>query len=754
MSVHLPAHLRARAEQIKRGATVKFDLPAGNNPIDQLKVVGRPLDRLEGPLKVTGTARYAYENHEQVPDAAYGHIVGAGIGKGQITHLSVDAASNAPGVLTVITAANAGRLGISEFNVARALGGPDIDHYHQAIAMVVAETFEQARAAAELIEVRYAAGHGRFNLAAERPNAVMPRSGPDTDLGQFDEAFNQATVKVDATYTTPDQAHAMMEPHASTARWQGDQLTLWCSIQLLSWSKRDLAKILGIPPENIRLLSPYIGGGFGGKASVLADAVLASVAARQLGRPVKVALSRPLMFNNTTHRPATIQRVRLGADRDGKIIAIGHETLSGNLPGGPFEKAVTQTQVLYAGANRLTRARLAVLDLPEGNAMRAPGEASGMMALEGAMDELAVALNMDPVQLRIMNDTQVVPGEPSRKFSTRELIKCLETGAQRFEWSKRSAVPASRREGRWLIGMGMASAIRGNPIRDSAARVHLDARGMIIVETDMTDIGTGSYTILGQTAAETLGVSLDKVVVRLGDSNFPTSAGSAGQRGANSSTSGVYAASMKLRTLIAEKIGIDPATAEFADGQVRGSGKTLSLVEVANGATLTAEDILEFGDTREDREHQTFGAHFVQVRVDAASGEVRIDRMLAVCAAGRILNPKTARSQVIGAMTMGAGAALMEELAVDKRHGFFVNHDLAGYEVPVHADIPHQEVMFIEEVDAYSSPMKAKGVGELGISGVAAAIANAVYNATGVRVREYPITLDKFLDRLPSVATA
>jgi xanthine dehydrogenase YagR molybdenum-binding subunit len=400
----------------------------------------------------------------------------------------------------------------------------------------------------------------------------------------------------------------------------------------------------------------------------------------------------------------------------------------------------------------MTRARLAVLDLPEGNAMRAPGEASGMMALEGAMDELAVALNMDPVKLRIANDTQVVPGHPSRQFSTRELIKCLETGATHFGWSKRSSVPASQREGLWLIGMGMASAIRGNPIRDSAARVHLDSKGVITVETDMTDIGTGSYTILGQTAAETMGVSLDKVVVRLGDSNFPTSAGSAGQRGANSSTSGVYAACMKLRALIAEQVGIDPATAEFAEGQVRGGSKSMSLAQAAQQGTLTAEDILEFGKAREEREHQTFGAHFVQVRVHATTGEVRIDRMLAVCAAGRILNPKTARSQVIGAMTMGVGAALMEELVVDKRHGFFVNHDLAGYEVPVHADIPQQEVIFIDEVDAFSSPMKAKGVGELGISGVAAAIANAVYNATGVRVREYPITLDKFLDRLPPVA--
>ncbi|QPN43208.1 xanthine dehydrogenase family protein molybdopterin-binding subunit [Priestia aryabhattai] len=728
---------------------MKFDQPAGLNPIDQLKVIGKPLDRIDGPLKVTGSARYAYENHEQVPDAVHGYVLGAGIGKGRITGIEVGEALEAPGVITVITAANAGSLGTSEFNAARALGGPEIDHYHQAIALVVAETFEQARSAAQLIQVDYVRSDGRFDLAAARTSAVVPEGGQDTDLGQFEQAFAQAPAQIDVTYTTPDQAHAMMEPHAAIARWNGDHLTLWCSIQLLSWSKRDLSKILGVAPDRIRLLSPYIGGGFGGKASVLADAVLASVASLQIGRPVKVALTRPLMFNNTTHRPATIQRVRLGADAQGVITAIGHETLSGNLPGGPFEKAVTQTQVLYAGANRMTRARLAILDLPEGNAMRAPGEASGMMALEAAMDELAVALNMDPVQLRKLNDTQTVPGDPSRRFTTRELVKCLDVGAQHFGWSKRSPVPASRREGRWLIGMGMASAIRGNPIRNSAARVRLNENGIVIVETDMTDIGTGSYTILGQTAAETMGVSIDKVVVRLGDSEFPLSAGSAGQRGANSSASGVYAACMKLRALVARQLGVDPNTAEFSDGQVSDRDKVMSLADAARQGELVSEDTLEFGEAREQREHQTFGAHFVELRVDAATGEVRIDRMLAVCAAGRILNPKTARSQVIGAMTMGAGAALMEELVVDKRYGFFVNHDLAGYEVPVHADIPHQEVIFIDEVDAYSSPMKAKGVGELGISGVAAAIANAVYNATGVRVREYPITLDKFLDRLP-----
>jgi xanthine dehydrogenase YagR molybdenum-binding subunit len=297
--------------------------------------------------------------------------------------------------------------------------------------------------------------------------------------------------------------------------------------------------------------------------------------------------------------------------------------------------------------------------------------------------------------------------------------------------------------------MGVTAAFRNTLNMKSAARVRIDNRGIVTVETDMTDIGTGSYTIIGQTAAEMMGVPLEKVVVRLGDSTFPVSAGSGGQWGANSSTAGVYAACVKLREAVAQKLGFNSADVMFADCQVRSGNRTVPLAQAAGESGIVAEDVMEFGDLDKKYQQSTFGAHFVEVGVDAATAEVRIRRMLAVCAAGRILNPKSARSQVIGAMTMGVGAALMEDLAVDKRRGFFVNHDLAGYEVPVHADIPHQEVVFLDETDPMSSPMKAKGVGELGICGVGAAIANAIYNATGVRVRDYPITLDKLLDRLP-----
>jgi xanthine dehydrogenase YagR molybdenum-binding subunit len=755
---------------------MKFDTPATTNPIDQLKVIGQPVDRVDGVLKTTGTAPYAYERHDVAPNAAYGWIVGSAIAKGRIRSMDLGAARRAPGVLAIVTAQDAGTLAKGNLNTAKLLGGPQIDHYHQAVALVVAETFEQARAAAQLLRVEYERTAGTFELAKARQSgkpADFYGSAGDSAVGDFAGAFAASPVKVDATYTTPDQSHAMMEPHATTAAWSGDQLTVWTSNQMVDWGRSDLAKTLGIPKEKVRLVSPFVGGGFGAKLFLRADALLAALGARAARRPVKVALQRALVPNNTTHRPATIQRVRLGATRDGKLTAIGHEAWSGDLPEGSPDSAVQQTRMLYAGPNRMTATRLAVLDLPEANAMRAPGEATGHMALEIAMDELAEQLAMDPVALRILNDTQVVPdhspppggddpqgkkAEPAQNqqksagqpFSQRQLVRCLQLGAERFGWNRRNARPGQVKDGRWLVGMGVAAAYRGAPVTKSAARVRLDGRGAVTVETDMTDIGTGSYTILAQTAAEMMGVPLNRVFVRLGDSDFPVSSGSGGQWGAASSTAGLYAACVKLREAVAQKLGVDPAKASFAEGLVRVAGRSVPLAQAAASGEVVAEDFMEYGDLSKKMQQSTFGAHFVEVGVDAFTGEVRVRRMLAVCAAGRILNPKSARSQVIGAMTMGVGGALMEELAVDKRLGFFVNHDLAGYEVPVHADIPHQDVIFLEEVDPTSSPMKAKGVGELGICGVSAAIANAIYNASGARVREYPITLDKVMAALPA----
>jgi xanthine dehydrogenase YagR molybdenum-binding subunit len=733
-----------------------FDQPAGQNPIDRGKVVGVAHDRIDGPRKVSGRAPYAYEHNAEAPNAAYGFILMSGIGKGRIASIDTRDAEAAPGVLLVMTHLNAPKQGPEKGDFAPQLIGPEIRHYHQAVAFVVAESFEQARDAANLVRVSYASEPGRFDLAKEQAKAYPPApeqlfgDKPDSKAGDFDAGFAASPVKLDVTYTTPDHSHAMMEPHATIAKWDGDKLTVWNANQMVNWAVRDLAGTLAIPKEKIRVHSPFVGGGFGGKLWIQADCVLAALGSRAIGgRPVKVALARPQIMNNTTHRPATIQRLRLGADAQGTILAIGHESWSGNKKGGGVETATGQTRLLYAGKDRMTALRFADMDLPIGNAMRAPGEAVGLLALECAMDELAEKLNMDPVELRIRNDVQYDPEKgPGTPFSSRKFVECLKLGADRFGWSKRQAQPGWMRDGKWLIGYGMAGAIRGNITMDSAARVSLRPDGTILVETDMTDIGTGSYTIIAQTAAEMMGVPLGRVEVRLADSSFPVSSGSGGSWGANSATAGVYAACDSLRQMIAQKAGFNSADVTFADGAVKAGGRSVSLAKVAGPQGLTAEGKIKFGDLTQKYAQASFGAHFCEVAVDSDTAEVRVRRMLTVAAAGRILNPKTARNQCLGGMTMGIGAALMEECVVDTRFGYFVNHDMAEYQVPVHADIPDLEVVFVEELDEKSSPMKAKGVGELGICGVGASVANAVYNATGVRIRDYPLTMDKLLPHM------
>ena len=732
---------------------MKHEAPAGKNLFDDADIVGKSTKRIDGPRKVTGTAPYAYERHDVAPAQAYGYILGSAIAKGHIASMDLDRARNAPGVIAIVAATECEPVGTSDFNHAPLFGGRDIAHYHQAIACVVAESFEEARAAAALIDVRYDREKGAYDLANLKPDSKLAKGDggkPDkVTQGDFDKAFASAAVTVDATYTTPDESHAMMEPHATIGAWEDDRLTLWTSNQMIHWSVEALASILDMPKDKIRIDSPFIGGGFGGKLFIRSDAVMAALASKAAGRPVKIALQRPLVFNNTTHRPATIQRVRLGAGRDGKLTAVAHECWSGNITGEDPENGVAQTRKLYAGPNNLTACYIGQLDLPEGNAMRAPGEAVGHLAIEAAMDELAVKLDMDPVELRILNDPDTVPGDPSKRFSDRHLVEALREGASRFGWSKRQAKPGSVRDGRWLVGMGVAAGYRGAPTTKSAARVEIDAEGRISVSTDMTDIGTGSYTIIAQVAAECMGVPLDKVSVHLGDSAFPASSGSGGQWGAASSTAGVYAACVELRKAIAKKLEFDPDRAAFAQGRIAEGSRTKLIGEAG---PLSAEGVMTYGEFKKDFDIGTFAGHFCEVGVDSYTGETRIRRMLAVCDAGRILNPLSARSQVIGAMTMSAGAALMEELAVDKRFGFFVNHDLANYEVPVHADIPHQEVVFLDTLDEVISPLKAKGVGELGICGPGAAVANAIFNATGIRVRDYPITLDKLLEGLPAIA--
>src|SRR5712672_1007760 len=733
---------------------MEMNSPVGPNALDAQAIVGKPLHRVDGPLKVTGGARYAYEMQQD--NVLYGFVVEASIGKGRIKSIDTRAAEKAPGVALVLTHRNAPAQGTGNHREAHpVLTGPQVTRYGQPVAFVVAESFEQARAAAYLVDVKYDRSNGKYALRSNLNEARVPRpndaSAADSAVGDFAGAFASAPVQMDVTYTTPSQSHAMMEPHATLAMWDGDKLTLHTSNQMLNQGQQAIATTLKIPVENVRLISPFIGGGFGGKLWVNADAILAAIASRQLKRPVKIALTRQQIFHVTTHRSDTIQRLRLGTDQEGRILAIGHDVFSGNLPSEhTYEGAALQTRTLYAGPNRLTRHRLAPLDIPVASSMRAPGESVGLMALECAMDELAEKLNLDPIELRVRNEPTEDP-EEHIPYSSRHLVACMQEGARRFGWDKRSGKPGQVRDGRWVVGMGMAAATRGNPLRLSKANVRLDPDGNATVRTAMTDIGTGTYTILAQIAAEMLGLPMQRVRIELGDTSFPQAAGSGGSFGAGSSGSALFEACNALREKLARSAGMDPATVRFADGSIASGEQSKKLTDLV-GTGMDADGEIQPGRNNKDFSQQSYGAHFAEVGVDADTGEVRLRRMLGVFTAGRVLNAKTARSQAIGGMVFGVGAALHEEMTLDPRFGFFVNHDLAEYHVPVHADIPAVEAIFLAELDDRSNPLKSKGIGELGICGAGASIANAVYNACGVRIRDYPITLDKLLSGLPARA--
>jgi len=515
-----------------------------------------------------------------------------------------------------------------------------------------------------------------------------------------------------------------------------------------------------MPHKSVRLLTRYVGGGFGGKGSFYEDLVLASLAARELKRPVKVAFSRQQMMHGTVHRPATEVRVRLGATPDGKLTAMSLMTTTHCDRRGNFtEHASNFARSLYAAPNRLTGHRLVRLDLPVASAMRAPGEASGTLSLEVAMDELAEKLGMDPVELRIHNEPEADP-ETGKPFSIRQLVRCMREGAQIFGWNNRNPKPGQVRDGRWLVGMGMAAAIRGNFLLPAKASFTVDADGVITVKQGMTDIGTGTYTVLAQIAAETLGVPLADVRVEIGDSELPPAPGSGGQFGAATAGSAALDAGMNLRKAIADIAvndpasplsGGDPAEVTFQDGVIAIANRSERLADLIRrnrpeGLTANGE-VHPAADSGKWSSH-TYGAHYVEVGVDTVTGEVRTRRMLGVFAAGRILNWKTARSQLTGGMIWGVASALTEGNSVDPRYGSLINQDLASYLVPVQADIGELDAIMLDEVDDKANPMGIKGVGELGISGAGAAVANAIYNACGVRVRDYPITPDKLLAAL------
>ncbi|QNE32643.1 xanthine dehydrogenase family protein molybdopterin-binding subunit [Sphingomonas sp. NBWT7] len=731
---------------------VAMDAPYRPAALDRAQqgLLGKPIDRYEGPAKVSGAAHYAYE---QAPErTAYMAVVTAAIGRGRVTGIDAAAAEALPGVIAVIHGDPRMPTGEGNSRAPATLGSDEIFHYGQGVALVVAETQETARAAARLIEVNYAEQPGRFDagdVTVERDHKLGFL--PAIDKGGFDEALAAAEIVFDRTYSTPIHFPAALEPHATTAWWEGERLIVRSSNQVIGGAKGTIATALGIDKDRVRVLAPYVGGGFGGKTGVGPEVIFAAIAAEKVGRPVKVALTRRQTAYMVHHRSPTQQRMRIACDADGNISAMAHESVAyQNDDSGFLEPVPFGTLPLYAGKARRFRTDLARIDLPATGAVRAPGEAIGTFAVECAMDELAEQLGLDPIELRRRNEPSVDP-TTGKRFSTRRLLDCYEEGARRFGWERRAATPGSRREGEWLIGMGMAAALRGNFTVQAEAEVTLEADGRATLRTDMTDIGTGTYTILAQTAGEMLGLPVSAIDVVIGDSDLPPSAGSGGSFGAGSACAAVALACEDILAELALRMNAAQEDLALLDGQVTAGGRTSAIGDLVRGAPITARGKTSPGKESQATSQASHGAQFAEVAVNAVTGEVRVRRMLGVFDIGRVLNEKTARNQVVGGMVWGLAYALSEDAVVDPRNGRFVNPDFGEYHVAVNADVPQIEAHFIEEIDDSANPVGAKGVGELGIAGAGAAIVNAIHNATGVRSYNMPVTLDKLLPSLPPV---
>lgn len=714
-------------------AYLKQDEPVTDNFLDSTGrgIVGSPVERVEGLLKVTGTAPYAAEY--EVEGCVVGVLVTATITRGEAVSIDGEAALAMPGVIAVIederlcTRAAQGTADEAPQQKPRT-----VCYWGQPIALVVAESFEQARNAARHVAVEYREDAG----APLDPSDVEAEEQKDetVDQGDFDHAMSEAAHSVDLTITTEGHASAAMEPHAAIAQWDGEKLTVHASLQMLNYNISELADALDLDEEQVRILSRYVGGGFGSKLGISQETVAASIAAMKLERPVRVVMSRQQVFQAIMRRSETTQRLRLGCDAQGKLTAFGHEALVSNLPGEDFAEPVLQSShFLYGAENRKLQMDVARIHRMTAGSVRAPGEAVGMPALEAAMDELAEKAGLDPVEFRLKNIPERDP-EEDLPFSSHKLAECLKQGAEAFGWESGLRKPRQNRDGEWWIGTGVASAARVHNVGEAKARVTLEPAGTVRVQTDMTDIGTGTYTILAQIAAEMLGVEVEQVLVELGDTEFPRGPGSGGSWGAASIGSAVFLACKDLREEVEARVG-----KSFAE---------TDLAAALGGETLVREGHYEPGDASEDYTASGFGAFFSEVRVNRFTGEVRVNRMLGAFGFGRVLNERTARSQCIGGITWSIGVALTEALMFDPNDGHLVNCDLAEYHVPVNRDIPELEVLMVEERDPVASPIQAKGIGELGMCGGAAAIANAVYNACGARLYAYPMTPDRVIAAL------
>ncbi len=724
------------------------------------------LDRIDGPLKVTGGARFAAELPVENP--TYAILVTSTIARGRIRRMDTTAAERAPGVLAAMTYANAPRLpaeGAPKQRVPSLLQDNVVHYNGQPIGVVVADTLEHAMAAADLVKATYDEEKPQLDVATapKAPGDTVHPTGNEpkaTKRGDVAKGLADAAVTVDHSYTTPLENHNPMEPHNTVAMWEGDKLTLRDSTQGIFNVKNGVAKALGISPENVRCVSYFTGGGFGSKGGPWSHEYLAAMAAKKVGRPVKLFLTRRQMFGPVGGRPLTVQRVTLGASRDGTLTAMRHRvTASTSMLEDWLEPSAVQTRMLYACPNVETDHDLVRLNVGSPTFQRAPGEATGTYALECAMDELAVALEMDPVALRLKNYAER-DGQTGKPWSSKSLRECYRVAAERFGWDRRKAQPRSTRDGRWLVGHGMATATY--PARQIAASAvaTIQPDGRALVRAGTQEIGCGTYTIMTQIAADALGLPVDHVRFELGDTDMPPTPLSAGSMTASSTGPAVHLAATAARQKLVRMAIQDSASPLHgaSETDVRTAGGRLSLasddsrgesfaalIARNGGAPIEARVDAKGNEQQQQYSMHSFGAVFVEVRVDEDLGRIRVPRVVGAYGAGKILNEKTARSQIIGGTVWGIGMALMEQTHVDPRSGRYVNADLAEYQVPVNADIGSIEPIFVDEHDPIVNPIGVKGIGEIGITGVAAAIANAVYNATGKRVRDLPITLDKLL---------
>jgi xanthine dehydrogenase YagR molybdenum-binding subunit len=701
------------------------------------RAIGAPLDRIDGPLKVRGAATYAFEWPVERP--AYLYPLQAAIAAGRIAGVDAAAAAAERGVLAVLTHENAPRLAVTGDADVTVLQSDQVAFRGQLVGGVIAETPEVARHAASLVRLDYEQRAHDVVLQPDRNDLTKPLnaanfgqgggelqdgSPADTAVGDIETALASAAVRLDASYSTPMHHHNPMEPHSAIAAWTGDELTLHCSTQGVHLTRHLVASALGLDPSRVRVISPHVGGGFGSKLYPSTYLVLAAMAARMLpGRPVKVALTRQQMFSVVGYRSPTFQRIQLGASPDGRLTAIAHDAVAQTAKVKEYAEQIgTCSRLMYAAPNRRTTHRLAALDVPVPTIMRAPGEAPGMFALESGMDEMAIACALDPVELRIRNEPHVDP-ESGLPFSSRNLVACLREGARRFGWEQRNPAPRARPEGDWLVGTGVAASTYPSPrLPGNSATIRLSPDGRYAVAIGAADIGTGAWTVLTQIAADALGVGVENVDLQIGDTTLPPASSAGFSSGTTCWGAAIFEAAGQLRALLEEHGGVVPTEG------------------------LEAAADMPSNPYAARYSMHSFGAQFAEVRVHQDTGEVRISRLLGVFDAGRIINPKTARSQLLGGMTQGLSMALHEQSVVDARFGHVVNHDFAGYHIAVNADVGSIEAHWLDDEDPYVNPMGSKGLGEVGIVGTAAAIANAVHHATGIRVRDLPITLDKLLD--------